>query len=185
MKLTTRTATALSAAALFAATAAVAPSILRAQGMAGGMAETPTTQPAGMASNKTIVEIAQSTGMHNTFVKAVQAAGLAEVLSSPGPFTVFAPTDAAFAKLPAGTLDSLMKPENKEKLADILKHHVVSGAVTSKQVMGMDEAKPLYGDPVMIESSDGTVMVGDAKVVKADVVAKNGIIHVIDAVLLP
>jgi uncharacterized surface protein with fasciclin (FAS1) repeats len=116
---------------------------------------------------------------------ALQATDLADTLQGKGPFTVFAPTDDAFNKLPAGTLDSLLKPENKEKLRAILLYHVVAGTVTAKQVMKMSTAKTLNGQSVTISVHDGSVMVNNAKVVKADVMASNGVIHVIDTVLLP
>ncbi len=121
----------------------------------------------------------------DTLVTAVKAAGLVETLKGPGPFTVFAPTDEAFAKLPAGTLESLLKPENKERLRSILLYHVVSGKVMAGQVMKMDSAKTAEGETLDIKTMDGGVMVNNAHVTKADIKASNGVIHVIDAVLLP
>src|SRR5438874_8979376 len=115
----------------------------------------------------------------NTLVAAVKAAGLVDTLKGPGPFTVFAPTDEAFSKLPAGTVESLLKPENKEKLKAILLYHVVSGDVTAAQVVKLSSAKTVNGQNLKLTVSDGTVMVNDAKVVKADVLASNGVIHVI------
>ena len=117
---------------------------------------------------------------------ALKAAGLVETLKSDGPFTVFAPTDEAFAKLPAGTVESLLKPENKEKLVAILTYHVVPGRATAKDVAGMASAKTVNGKELHLAVKDGKVMVDDkATVTKADVGASNGVIHVIDAVLIP
>ncbi len=134
---------------------------------------------------KDIVDTAMAAGQFNTLAKALQAAGLVDTLKGKGPFTVFAPTDAAFAKLPAGTLDDLLKPENKEKLKSILLYHVVSGKVTAAKVMKMTSAKTLNGQDVKISVNDGKVMINDATVVKPDIMASNGVIHVIDTVLLP
>lgn len=136
-------------------------------------------------SDKTIVEIAAGNDSFKTLVAAVKAAGLVDVLSSEGPFTVFAPTDEAFAKLPEGTLESLLKPENKEKLVAILKYHVVAGKVMSQQVVKLKEAATVQGSKVSISTKNDTVMIDKAKVVKADIEASNGVIHVIDAVILP
>jgi len=124
-------------------------------------------------------------GNFNTLVAAVKAADLVETLKGTGPFTVFAPTDAAFAKLPAGTLDSLLKPENKAKLQNILKYHVVSGKVMAADVVKLHSAKTVAGQEVAIKTVDGAVSVGDAHVTKTDIEASNGVIHVIDSVLLP
>jgi uncharacterized surface protein with fasciclin (FAS1) repeats len=121
----------------------------------------------------------------NTLVAAVKAAGLVDTLKGTGPFTVFAPTDEAFAKLPHGTVEDLLKPENKEKLTAILTYHVVPGKVTAAQVMKLNSAKTVQGDTVTIKKGGGGVMVNNARVVKADVMADNGVVHVIDAVLLP
>jgi uncharacterized surface protein with fasciclin (FAS1) repeats len=118
-------------------------------------------------------------------VAALQAAGLADTLKGKGPFTVFAPTDEAFNKLPAGTVESLLKPENKEKLRAILLYHVVAGDVTAAQAMKLSSAKTLSGQELKLTVVGGTVMVNDARVVKADIVASNGVIHVIDTVLIP
>jgi uncharacterized surface protein with fasciclin (FAS1) repeats len=142
--------------------------------------------PAVAGSAKTdIVDTAVAAGTFNTLATALQAAGLADTLKTKGPFTVFAPTDEAFSKLPAGTLESLLKPENKEKLKAILLYHVVAGDVTAAQVMKMSSAKTLEGQDLKITVTDGAVMVNNAKVIKADVLATNGVIHVIDTVLLP
>jgi uncharacterized surface protein with fasciclin (FAS1) repeats len=121
----------------------------------------------------------------NTLTTALQAAGLADTLKGKGPFTVFAPTDEAFSKLPASMVESLLKPENKEKLKAILLYHVVSGEVTAAQVLKLSSAKAINGQDLKLMVNDGTVMVNDARVVKADVLASNGVIHVIDTVLLP
>ena len=140
---------------------------------------------AGSQPKMDIVDTAVSAGSFNTLVAAIQAAGLAETLKGEGPFTVFAPTDDAFAKLPAGTLDDLLKPENKDKLAAILTYHVVSGRVMAKDVMTMKEAKTVNGQSVMVSMEADTVMIDNAKVVNADIECSNGVIHVIDTVILP
>jgi uncharacterized surface protein with fasciclin (FAS1) repeats len=132
-----------------------------------------------------IVDTAVSAGTFKTLVAAVQAAGLAETLKSPGPFTVFAPTDEAFAKLPAGTVEDLLKPENKDKLVAILTYHVVPGKVMAADVAGKETmAKSVQGSEIKVNGMDG-VMVDGAKVVTADIAADNGVIHVIDAVIMP
>ena len=140
---------------------------------------------AGSQPKMDIVDTAVGAGSFNTLVAAVQAAGLADTLKGEGPFTVFAPTDDAFAKLPAGTVEDLLKPENKDKLAAILTYHVVSGKVMAKDVMTMKEAKTVNGGMVMISMDADTVMVDNAKVVQADVECSNGVIHVIDTVIMP
>ena len=132
-----------------------------------------------------VVEVAIGAGSFNTLVAAIKAAGLVDALQAKGPFTVFAPTDAAFAALPAGTLDSLLKPENKEKLKSILLYHVVPGKVMSSDLKGTINAKTLEGQTVQIVAGASGVTVNGAKVVSADVAASNGVIHVIDAVILP
>src|SRR5271165_4714885 len=137
-----------------------------------------------VASAADIVDIAVA-GKFNTLVAAVKAAGLVDTLKGPGPFTVFAPTDEAFAKLPAGTVEELLKPENKSKLVAILTYHVVAGKVMAKDVMNLSSAKTVNGKSVTITQQNGTVMVDNAKVVQADIVASNGVIHVIDSVILP
>jgi transforming growth factor-beta-induced protein len=124
-------------------------------------------------------------GKFNTLVAAVKAAGLVDTLKGPGPFTVFAPTDEAFAKLPAGTLDSLLKPENKSKLQKILTYHVVPGKVMAKDVMNLNSAKSVEGSTIDIKKSGGAVMVDNARVTKTDIPASNGVIHVIDTVIMP
>jgi uncharacterized surface protein with fasciclin (FAS1) repeats len=132
-----------------------------------------------------IVDTAVKAGQFDTLVAAVKAAGLVDVLKSDGPFTVFAPTDEAFAKLPAGTLENLLKPENKDQLVAILTYHVVPGKVEAADVVKLNEAKTVNGKMVAIKVKDDIVMVNDAKVTKTDIVASNGVIHVIDTVILP
>jgi uncharacterized surface protein with fasciclin (FAS1) repeats len=137
------------------------------------------------AGSKDIVDTAAAAGQFNTLIAAAKAADLVDTLKSPGPLTVFAPTDAAFAALPAGTVDNLLKPENKAQLVKVLTYHVVSGKVTSGQVVTLDTATTVEGAAVDIDASNGKVMINDAQVVQADVAASNGVIHVIDKVLLP
>jgi uncharacterized surface protein with fasciclin (FAS1) repeats len=132
-----------------------------------------------------IVDTAVAAGSFKTLVAAVQAAGLVDTLKGAGPFTVFAPTDEAFAKLPPGTVEDLLKPENKAKLAAILTYHVVAGKVMAKEAMKLHEAKTVNGEELTIKTSMGSVTINDAKVVKTDIVCSNGVIHVIDTVLLP
>ena len=135
--------------------------------------------------NKDIVDTAVAAGQFNTLAKALQAAGLADTLKGKGPFTVFAPTDAAFAKLPTGTLEELLKPENKSKLVAILTYHVVAGEVKASDVVKLTSAKTVNGEPLKVMSMGGNVTINDANVVKADILCSNGVIHVIDTVLLP
>lgn len=132
-----------------------------------------------------IVDTAISAGSFKTLVAAVQAAGLVDTLKGPGPFTVFAPTDEAFAKLPPGTVENLLKPENKAKLAAILTYHVVSGNVTAGQVVKMNSAATVNGKSLRITVKNGSVMVDNANVIKTDIATSNGVIHVIDSVVLP
>lgn len=136
-------------------------------------------------AGKTIVEIAAGAEDFSTLVAAVKAAGLVDVLSSKGPFTVFAPTNEAFAKLPEGTVESLLKPENKDKLIAVLKYHVVPGKVMAKDVVKVDSAKTAQGSSVTVTVEGKTVKVDNAKVVKTDIEASNGVIHVIDTVIIP
>lgn len=136
------------------------------------------------AQSKDIADTAVAAGSFKTLAKALAAADLVKRLKGEGPFTVFAPTDEAFAKLP-GTLENLLKPENKEQLQRILTYHVVPGKVMAKDVTKMKSAKAVSGDTITIKVSDGTVMVDDAKVVKTDIAASNGVIHVIDSVIMP
>ena len=135
---------------------------------------------------KDIVDTAVSAGQFTTLVAAVQAAGLVETLKGKGPFTVFAPTDAAFAKLPAGTVDNLLKPENKDQLVAILTYHIVPGKVMSSDIAGKKtEAKTVQGSMLEVDATNGGVMVDNANVVGADILASNGVIHVIDTVVIP
>ncbi|WP_420798937.1 fasciclin domain-containing protein [Neptunomonas antarctica] len=134
---------------------------------------------------KDIVDVAAENGSFNTLVAAIKAAELVETLKGDGPFTVFAPTDEAFAKLPDGTLDMLLKPENKAKLVAVLTYHVVPGKVNAADVVKLDSADTVQGQKLMIKTADGSVMIDNANVVMTDVEASNGVIHVIDAVLLP
>ncbi|MCA9296150.1 MAG: fasciclin domain-containing protein [Phycisphaerales bacterium] len=138
-----------------------------------------------MPSTSNLVDLASEAGSFNTLLAAAQAAGLADTLANGGPFTVFAPTDEAFAKLPAGTVDMLLKPENKQKLADILKYHVVSGRIYARDAVGAERAKTLLGQKVMIGINDGRLTVNGANIVATDIEASNGVVHVIDSVLLP
>lgn len=132
-----------------------------------------------------IVDTAVSAGSFNTLVAAVKAAGLVETLKGEGPFTVFAPTDEAFAALPEGTVASLLKPENKQKLVSILTYHVVPGKVKAKDVVNLDSAETVQGGSLSISVTDGGVRVDGANVVKTDIKCSNGVIHVIDAVVMP
>jgi uncharacterized surface protein with fasciclin (FAS1) repeats len=142
--------------------------------------------PAEEAVSNTIVDIAVADGRFTTLVAAVTAAGLVETLSGEGPFTVFAPTDDAFAALPAGTLDSLLLPENKQQLTDILLYHVVSGKVMAADVVGLTSAPTVLGKDLSISVKDGKVYLNEVvQVIITDIEASNGVIHVIDAVLLP
>lgn len=140
----------------------------------------------GHGGKKDIVDTAVAAGSFNTLVAAVQAAGLVDTLKSEGPFTVFAPTDEAFAKLPAGTVENLLKPENKDQLVAVLTYHVVSGKVMSADLAGKTvDAATVQGQSVTINATGGAVTVDAATVVTADIEASNGVIHVIDAVILP
>ncbi len=136
-------------------------------------------------ASEDIVDTAVAAGSFKTLVTAVTAAGLVDTLKGPGPFTVFAPTDEAFAKLPAGTVESLLRPENKGKLVSILTYHVVPGKVMSADIAGKKlQAKTVEGSDVSIDATNG-VMVDGAKVATADIETSNGVIHVIDAVIMP
>jgi uncharacterized surface protein with fasciclin (FAS1) repeats len=183
MKLRNHARVAVAALAIIAGTAAIA-----ANPMVGG---------APMYSTKTIVQNAVNSKDHTTLVAAVKAAGLAETLSGPGPFTVFAPTNAAFAKLPAGTVDSLVMPENKAMLTTILTYHVVSGRLTSSAIAakiraghGMAQLTTVQGEPLTARMQGKTLVLTDAKggmsrVTTANVMQSNGVIHVVDTVLMP
>lgn len=149
------------------------------------------SKPAESATHSTatakadIVDTAAGAGQFKTLVAAVKAADLESTLRGAGPFTVFAPTDEAFAKLPPGTVESLLKPENKAKLQSILTFHVVSGKVMSPEAAKLSSAKTAQGKDLRLDSSSGSLKVGGANVVKADIDASNGVIHVVDAVILP
>jgi uncharacterized surface protein with fasciclin (FAS1) repeats len=140
---------------------------------------------AGSMGKKDIVDTAVAAGDFKTLAAALKAAGLVDTLKSAGPFTVFAPTDEAFAKLPAGTVDDLLKPENHDKLVAILTYHVVPGKVMAKDVVKLHEAKTVNGKEVKIMTEGGKVMVDNANVVKTNIDCSNGVIHVIDSVILP
>ena len=148
-----------------------------------------TTAAKNSATNQVtdsnIVTVAATSGDFNTLVAAIKAAGLVETLQGDGPFTVFAPTDEAFAKLPPGTVDSLLLPENKQKLIAILTYHVVPGEVLAADVVKLSSANTVEGQPVSISADAAGVRVNDANVIATDVMASNGVIHVIDSVLIP
>jgi uncharacterized surface protein with fasciclin (FAS1) repeats len=137
------------------------------------------------AADKDIVDTAVGAGQFTTLAAALDAAGLVDTLKGPGPFTVFAPTDDAFAKLPAGTVENLLKPENKDKLIAILTYHVVPGKVMAADVVKLKNAKTVNGKMLKVTIQGNAVMINDAKVTTTDIVASNGVIHVIDAVVLP
>lgn len=147
---------------------------------AGGYTHSKTS-----AGKKDIVDTAVSAGSFNTLVAALTAADLAETLHGEGPYTVFAPTDDAFAKLPKGTVDELLRPENKAQLQAILTYHVVSGKVMAEDVVKISSAKTVNGESFRITQANGIVMVDNAKVVQTDIMASNGVIHVIDTVIMP
>ena len=132
-----------------------------------------------------IVDTAVSAGSFNTLAPALQAGGLVDTLKSDGPYTVFAPTDEAFAKLPEGTVETLLLPENKDKLVEILTYHVVAGKVTSAEVVTLQSAQTANGSDVAIKVVDETVFINDSRVVAVDIEASNGVIHVVDTVILP
>jgi uncharacterized surface protein with fasciclin (FAS1) repeats len=174
------------AACSASASPSAVPTAASTQSPAPTTAAAPSTAPSASADamSKDIVETAVQAGSFKTLVTAVKAAGLEETLQGNGPFTVFAPTDAAFAALPAGTLDGLLN--DPAALKKILLYHVVSGSVTADKVVGLTSATSAEGSPIAIAVKDGTVYLNDsAKVVTADVMASNGVIHVIDKVILP
>ncbi|GIL03177.1 MAG: Nex18 symbiotically induced protein [Alphaproteobacteria bacterium] len=138
-----------------------------------------------IAAEKDIVDTAVGAGQFKTLAAALEAAGLVATLKGEGPFTVFAPTDEAFAKLPAGTVETLLKPENKDQLTAILTYHVVPGKVMAADVVGIDEAKTVNGKMIDIQVQGSSVKVNEATVTATDIVASNGVIHVINAVILP
>ena len=137
------------------------------------------------AGEKNIVEIAAGNEDFSTLVTALKAAGLVETLKGEGPFTVFAPTNAAFAALPEGTVESLLEPANKAQLTDVLTYHVVPGAVYAEDVVELSSATTVQGSDVSITTDDGRVMIDGAEVIKTDIEAENGVIHIVGAVLLP
>ena len=141
--------------------------------------------PARAQQTRDIVDTAVAAGSFTTLAKALTAADLVATLKEPGPFTVFAPTDEAFARLPTGTLDNLLKPENKAQLRRVLTYHVVPGTVMAVDVAKLSSAKAASGDTLSVKVDGRTVMVNNARVVNTDVVASNGVIHIVDAVLLP
>ena len=146
----------------------------------------PMVYASGIAAAADIVETASEAGSFQTLLTAAEAAGLVDTLKSDGPFTVFAPTDEAFAKLPEGTVEDLLKPENQDQLKAILTYHVVPGKTMSSDIAGKElEVETVQGETIAIDASDGTVMVDDATVVQADIETDNGVIHVIDTVLMP
>ena len=149
------------------------------------MATVLSTSAVAQSPSKDIVDTAVGAGKFKTLVAAVKAAELVDVLKGDGPFTVFAPTDEAFKKVPEAALKDLLKPENKKKLQSILTFHVVSGKVMAADVVKLSKAKTVQGQEVKIETKDGNVMVNGAKVVKTDIACKNGVIHVIDTVIMP
>lgn len=158
---------------------------LRAAAIALPLAFGAAVAHAGSHSSNDIVDIAVASDDFNTLVAAVEAAGLVDTLKGDGPFTVFAPTDAAFAALPEGTVDSLLQPENRDMLVAVLTYHVVPGIVMSADAVGTVELETVQGQTVTVMGGDGGVMVNQATVVMADIEADNGVIHVIDQVILP
>jgi uncharacterized surface protein with fasciclin (FAS1) repeats len=164
------------------------PAVLVLAAMAFGaafMARPSVTVAADEPAKKDIVDTAVAAGNFKTLAAALKAAGLVDTLKGAGPFTVFAPTDEAFSKLPAGTVEGLLKPENKEKLVAILTYHVVPAKAMAKDVAGMSAAKTVNGKELKLKVDGGKVMVDQATVTTADVEASNGVIHVIDRVLMP
>ena len=143
------------------------------------------TARSALASDKDIVDTAVEAGQFKTLAAALEAAGLVATLKGAGPFTVFAPTDEAFAKLPAGTVENLLKPENKQQLTEILTYHVVAGKVMAADVAGIDEAKSVNGKMIDVQVNGSAVKVNDASVTAVDIAASNGVIHVIDTVIMP
>lgn len=156
---------------------------LPAMAFAGGYGK--SKDKTGAMGKADIVDTARSAGSFNTLVAALEAADLSETLKGEGPFTVFAPTDAAFDRLPAGTVEDLLKPENKAKLQSILTYHVVPGAVKSTQAVELTSAKTVNGQSFKISKSGDGLKIDEANVTKADIKASNGIIHVIDQVIMP
>jgi len=163
---------------------AIAPSPTWAEMQKGGAMPMAAPAKTNMAKANTIVDVASGNKSFSTLVAAVKAAGLVETLSGKGPFTVFAPTNEAFSALPKATLESLLKPENKAKLQKVLTYHVVSGTVMAKDVKP-GSVKTVQGSPAMVKVQGGKVMINSANVITTDIKASNGVIHVIDKVLLP
>lgn len=165
--------------------------------VAGAAPRNPMVGGAAMYPTKTIVENASQSKDHTTLVAAVKAAGLVDTLSGPGPFTVFAPTNAAFAKLPAGTVDTLVQPENKDKLTSILTYHVIPGRITARDIAAKAKANggtatyiTVQGEPIMFKKAMGAWAIMDGKgdtgrITTADVMQSNGVVHVIDTVMMP
>ena len=153
--------------------------------VAAGLAMAMMLGGSAQAQGKDIVDTAVAAGQFKTLAAALKAAGLVETLKGAGPFTVFAPTDEAFAKLPKGTVEDLLKPENKAKLTAILTYHVVPGKVMAADVVKVTEAKTVQGGAIAVHAMGGKVMVDKANVVKTDIGASNGVIHVIDSVVIP
>jgi len=153
----------------------------------GGEETTDTTvvAPVEVEAPKTVVDIAVGSPDHTTLVAAVTAAGLVETLSGTGPFTIFAPTNAAFAALPAGTVEGLLKPESKDKLTSILTYHVVAGNVLSSQLTDGQKVKTLNGQELTVAIKGGVVTINGIKVIAADLAGSNGVIHVVEGVILP
>jgi len=139
----------------------------------------------GAIADKNIIDTAVAAGQFKTLAAAINAAGLTKTLEGPGPFTVFAPTDAALPSFPPGTVDNLLRPENKAQLVAVLTYHVVPGEVTAADVVKLNEAKTVSGKMIAVHTVGNDVMINDARVVTADIAASNGVIHVIDNVLLP
>ena len=156
-----------------------------ALGTIAALALTFVTPATATAQTRDIVDTAVAAGSFKTLAAALTAADLVKTLKGTGPFTVFAPTDEAFAKLPAGTVEMLLKPENKAKLQRILTYHVVSGKVMAADVTKLTSAKAVSGDSMTIAVRNGNVMADSSRVVKTDIAASNGVIHVIDTVLMP
>ncbi|MEX0272409.1 fasciclin domain-containing protein [Leptolyngbyaceae cyanobacterium UHCC 1019] len=164
--------------------ATVFSSVITTSPTLAGMQKGGAMPTATVAKTNTIVDVASGNKSFSTLVTAVKAAGLAETLSGKGPFTVFAPTNEAFNALPKGTLETLLKPENKATLQKILTYHVVSGTVMAKDV-NPGSVKTVEGSPIMVKVQGGKVMINNANVIKTDIKASNGVVHVIDKVLLP
>lgn len=163
----------------------IAKSAFSIAALAGVFACGLTASAGGMSHKKDIVETAVDAGQFKTLTAALEAAGLVDTLKGPGPFTVFAPTDEAFARLPKGEAESLLKPENKAKLTAILTYHVAPGELMAADVAKKKMIKTVNGAELTVSTKSGAVMINDAHVVSADIKASNGVIHVIDAVLMP